>query len=186
MAYFLLNNIYNVDKYIGDYYGYFKILILFLITGTCFGVEGNKVSQTRIKKAFHRYLKENELPKKAPLQMTKKKFKKLARDIAKSVDTSKADIWASGVANRSGLLTYTRDRYLGESRGWLAIRPGDIIYYEGAFGLREAMHFGIYIGQGCIVEMWKNPKTRFSDKNGVIVLNVIEHFKTSAKSTSSI
>jgi hypothetical protein len=163
-----------------------KAIILFLIADFCFGTEGEKVSQRRITNTFYRYLKEKELPKKAPVQMTKKKFKKLALDIAKSVDTSKADIWASGVANENGLLTYTRDKGLGEARGWLAVRPGDIIYYEGAFGLREAMHLGIYIGQGCIVEMWKNPKTKFSDKNGVIVLNVIEHFKTSAKSMSSI
>jgi len=161
------------------------ILSLFLISSGAFEASDRVPSRREIKTHFSPYLCHGELPKKSPDKMTRKKFKKLATQIAKHVDTSKADIWVSGEANENGHLTYTRDQKKGEQRGWLALRPGDVIYYEGAMGIKEAQHMGIYIGQGCTVEKWRCPKTD-SSENGVVVLNVIEHFKTSSTSLKSL
>ena len=58
---------------------------------------------------------------------------------------------------------------------WLALVPGDIIYYRGAFGLKSAIHWGIYVGNGYVIERWRNEKNY---KKGDIVLNSVALFGT--------
>jgi hypothetical protein len=157
-----------------------KLSILIFTLFSCLRLEASSNHiEARIKDAFSKYLGEQgELPKKCFDEMIVPERKELAKDIAKSVDTDSPDAWVYQGSNVSEQLSWSKDPV----DGWLALRPGDVIYYEGAMGIKEAKHFGIYIGLGCTVEMWKTSK---SDE-GVIVLNIIEHFRTGSYKMGSI
>ena len=50
-------------------------------------------------------------------------------------------------------------------KNWLALTPGDIIYYYGAFGVKAAIHWGVYIGNGYVFEKWRGLKNPKNNKN---------------------
>ena len=61
------------------------------------------------------------------------------------------------------------------SRDWLGVTPGDIIYYHGAFGFKVAIHWGLYVGNGYVLEKWRDLK---DPKKGDIVLSPLSLFGT--------
>lgn len=58
---------------------------------------------------------------------------------------------------------------------WLGLTPGDIIYYYGAFGVKLAVHWGVYVGNGYVLEKWRDLK---NPTKADIVLNPLALFGT--------
>ena len=64
---------------------------------------------------------------------------------------------------------------LKEKDDWLGLTPGDIIYYYGAFGVKLAVHWGVYVGNGYVLEKWRDLK---DPSKADIVLNPLPLFGT--------
>ena len=91
------------------------------------------------------------------------------------------DFWLNNNTQGHGRRIVSFTEQQGE--GWLGFSPGDIIYYNGAFGLREMLHFGVYIGRGFVVEFWCNDRLlKKAPYDGAIVLNSLEFLKINKQS----
>ena len=97
-----------------------------------------------------------------------------------SISDIKPDIWVHNpgpkdIKDFSYKPRVLREKKPQEMTNWLALAPGDIIYYQGAFGFKAAVHWGVYVGNGYVLEKWRglhNPKM------GDVVLSSLAMFGT--------
>ena len=92
-------------------------------------------------------------------------------------DLKKADRWLKRIEASIDRDIRTLAPLKSEADDWIALHPGDIIYYRGAFGVEQAKHFALYIGDGRIVEKWQDNDY---EGGGRVVINHISRFHTNA------
>ncbi len=59
-----------------------------------------------------------------------------------------------------------------EAADWLALTPGEVLFYRGAFNVKHAAHVGTYLGDGKVFDNWAEE----SQRTGVLVINDITNF----------
>ena len=121
-------------------------------------------------------------------ELTKQRVEDI-KNYLHNYDMNEPDLWLYNPSPKDSVpgeakITRRQAPEAGQDIGWLALRPGDAIYYTGVSGIKNFAHAGTYIGNGLVFEKWSEGGP--ADGKGVVVINEIENFGTAASEVASL